>query len=526
MIAFLQIASFLLLVAIAITSIHQPESAPTEEKPIAFSEDWSDYGLPFDMPEMRLFETASRICSIDAYGAVNDGETPSTEAIALAIDDCSENGGGIVRVPAGRFMTGPIRLKSGIRLDIAEGAVLLFSQDPADYLPPVFSRYEGMELYNYSPLIYANGCHDIAITGKGMIDGGGQAWWDWKRWQLSGTKKLYALSDAGIPAEERVFGTIEDGLRPSLIQFVSCERIRLEGFTVKNGPMWTIHPIYSKDILIRDIAIETEGPNNDGIVIDSSKDVLIERVRLDTEDDAIVIKSGVDKDGQRVGIPSENIVIRDCAVGRGNGGVVIGSEMSGGVRNVSVAHCRFDGTKRGFRMKSAPGRGGIVENIWVEDIEMNGILAEAIFLNMFYDSKNVVRPTTADPPVFRNISFKDITCSQANDAISIVGADDSFIRNISFENIRMRSRNGFSMRNVAEARFENIDIQSANRPGIRAANIQNATFANPSSAPSSRPSVIIEGSLSAGISFGTGYPSASVRLGKGARRASVTYTKN
>lgn len=520
----LQAVFLVLFITLAAFSIRQTDGIP-KEKPIAFSEDWGTYALPFAMPPMRLFETPDRVCPIDAYGAIGDGETSNTEAIALAIDDCSGDGGGIVRIPPGHFVTGPIRLESGIRLDIAEGAELLFSQDPADYLPPVFSRYEGMELYNYSPFIYANGCHDIAITGKGLIDGRGQAWWDWKRWQLSGTKKLYALSDAGVPAEERVFGTIEDGLRPSLIQFVNCKRVRLEGFTAKNGPMWTIHPLYSEDILIRDVTIMTEGPNNDGIVIDSSKNVLAEHIRLDTEDDAIVIKSGVDKDGQRVGIPSENIIIRDCSVGHGNGGVVIGSEMSGGVRNVSVARCHFDGTKRGFRMKSAPGRGGIVENIWIEDIEMDGILAEAIFLNMFYDSKNVVRPTTTDPPIFRNISFKNISCSQANDAISIIGADESFIRNISFENIRMQSRSGISMRNVAEARFENINIKAASRPAIRTINVQDTAFANPSLTLPHQPSVLIEGGQSAGISFGTGYSSASVRLGKGVRKAAITYVK-
>jgi polygalacturonase len=525
-ILFLQIASLFLLTILAALYIRQPDNAIPEERPLAFSEDWSAHALPFTMPAIRLFEAPDRICSIDAYGAIGDGETSNTQAIALAIDDCSQDGGGTVRVPAGRFVTGPIRLRSDIRLDISEGAELLFSQDPGDYLPPVFSRYEGMEFYGYSPLIYANGCHDIAITGKGLIDGRGQAWWDWKRWQQASTKRLYALSDAGTPVEERVFGTIEDGLRPSLIQFVNCQRIWLEGFTVKNGPMWTIHPLYSKDILIRDVIVTTEGPNNDGIVIDSSKNVSIERVHLDTEDDAIVIKSGVDKDGQRVGIPSENIVIRDCSVGRGNGGVVIGSEMSGGVRNVSVARCHFDGTKRGFRMKSAPGRGGIVENIWVEDIDMENILAEAIFLNMFYDSKNVVRPTTMDPPIFRRIFFKNITCSQANDAVSIVGASDSFIQDISFQDLRMRSRNGISIRNVAEARFENIEVRTTNRPSVSLSSVRGAIFNNPTQIPSYRPSVFIEGNQSADISFGAGYLPTAVRFGKGAPRTAVSYEKD
>lgn len=494
-----------------------------KERPISFSQEWEPYTLPFAMPPIRLFTFPEHTCLITDYGAIGDGKTMNTRAIALAIDDCAERGGGTVAVPAGHFLTGPIHLKSDIRLDVTEGAELLFSQNPNDYLPVVFSRYEGMELYNYSPLIYAKNCHDIAITGKGVLNGQGQSWWPWKSWQQTTVKKLYALSDAGVAPERRVFGTIDDGLRPSMIQFINCTRAEIQGLTLKNGPMWTLHPLYSDNILIRDVTIVTEGPNNDGIVIDSSKNVLIENVTLDTEDDAIVIKSGLDKDGLRVGKSSENIIIRDCAIGRGNGGIVIGSEMSGDVRNVFVSHCRFDGTKRGFRVKSAPGRGGIVENIWVEDLLMKHVLAEAIFLNMFYDSKNVVRPTTTDPPIFRNFFFKNIDCVFANDAIVLVGAENSLIQNLSFEDVSMRSRNAMTLQHVDGLRLEHFSLRAENRPLISAHDIRNAFFGNPEPFPTPRPLITVSGAQSEAIRFGKSYHAATIRLGNDIRKAAVTY---
>lgn len=486
-----------------------------------FREEWQNDSLPFVMSPLVLFVTPNHLCSIESYGAIGDGITLNTQAFTRAIEDCSNQGGGRVIVPPGTFLTGAIHLKSNIRLDISEGAELLFSQHFDDYLPVVFSRYEGMEYYNYSPFIYANDCHDIAITGKGSINGQGQAWWTWKSWQQGGAKKLYAMASAGIPPEERVFGNEKDGLRPSLIEFVHCERVLVEDVTLRNGPMWTLHPLYSNDILIRNITIETEGPNNDGIVIDSSRNVLVENTNLNTGDDAIVIKSGVDDDGRRVGIPSQDIVIKNCRVGHGNGGVVIGSEMSGDVRNVFVSHCTFDGTKRGFRIKSALGRGGIVENIWAEDIVMNNISAEALFVNMFYDSKNVVRPTTMDPPIIRNLFFKNISCSGANDAIVIVGAENSSPQNLSFENMDFQSKNAIILHNVDGIRIGNFNIQAKSAPLIFANNVKNAHFAYPTTPSRLRPLVRIEGSQSGDIHLEDTYPKNSIRFGGNASKTAV-----
>lgn len=408
----------------------------------------------------------NHLCPIDQYGAISDRTTLNTQAIQKAIEVCAKKGGGSVIIPAGTWLTGPIHLQSSIQLVMEEGAELLFSQNFDDYLPVVLSRYEGMELYNYSPFIYARDCTNVAITGKGTLNGQGSVWWEWKIGQQLGTEKLYRMTQEDVPVEKRVFGTVTDALRPSFLQFINCSNILLEGFTIKNGPMWTIHPVYSSDILMKDITVITEGVNNDGIVIDSSKNVIIDHASLDTEDDAIVIKSGLDQDGWRVGRPSEHIIIRNCRVGRGNGGVVIGSEMSGDVRDVSVSDCLFDGTKRGIRIKSARGRGGVVEKVTVENVTMHNIESEAIVFDMGYASKNSVIPTTDTAPTFRDITLRNIQCTYANTALEITGLPESPLREVVFEKINIKARNGIEASYLQNARFDDILIEAKDHPAI------------------------------------------------------------
>lgn len=435
-----------------------------------------------DLPAFEIPEAGSpgdfpgNTCPIDRYGAIGDGTTMNTEAIASAIDDCASRGGGTVRIPEGRWLTGPIHLRSDIRIELDEGSEILFSQSFADYLPTVFSRYEGMELYNYSPLIYASDCTNIAITGKGVLDGQGSAWWSWKSRQQAGAERLYRMTEDGTPVEQRVFGTEMDALRPSFMQFMNCSGILLDGFTARNGPMWTIHPVYSSDILMRNLSIRTEGVNNDGIVIDSSERVYVENVSLDTEDDAIVIKSGLDTDGRRVGKPSQDISIRNCHVGRGNGGIVIGSEMSGDVRNISVSDCTFDGTKRGIRIKSMKGRGGTVENIRIENISMKNIEKEAILFDMRYESKNVITPTTDALPTFRNISIKNIECDQAGNAIRILGLPESPVLNTVFDTVDIRAKNGATVENVSGMTFKNVTIETEDPTNFHFEKAENILF--------------------------------------------------
>lgn len=400
-------------------------------------------------------------CNVKDYVTPEyDGQT-KTNCINDAISDCAENGGGTVVVPKGKWLTGPIKLESNIDLHLEEGAEVSFSTNFSDYLPVVFSRFEGIELYNYSPLIYAKDCENVAITGKGTLDGQGKAWWSWKREGLqdSGIKKLHKMAQESLPTEERIFGNTDDALRPSFIQFVNCKKILLEDIKIKNGPMWTVHPIYSEDVLIKNISIETpEGVNTDGIAIDSSKNVLIEGCTINSGDDAIALKSGRDKDGLSINRPSENIIVRNCRIIEGHSGVAIGSEMSGGVKNVLIENCKIDRADFGFHIKSVRGRGGSVENILIRDIEINKIKNEIFRLDMQYNRTNNV--SNENLPTFRDIHFKNISCQKAGLAFFLRGLPERPIENVSFENITAYAKQEMKKENVVNEIFKDISIKT------------------------------------------------------------------
>lgn len=390
---------------------------------------------PFPMPSLARPMFPDRATSIADHGAVPGGEVKNTEAIARAIRSVAEAGGGRVVVPAGRWLTGPVHLRSNINLALEAGATLVFSDTMEDYLPPVFTRNGGIELYNYSPLIYARGCENIAITGPGRLDGNAGAWWAWAKKE---SRQPFEMGAAAVPVEKRIFGTPDAAIRPSFIGLVECRNILLEGFTIGSGPNWTIHPIYSENIIIRRVNVQTDGPNNDGIDPDSCRNLLVEYCTFDTGDDCLVLKSGYDQDGRRVGRPTENVVMRHCSSRRGHGGLVIGSEMSGSVRNVYMHDCEFEGTDRVLRIKSRPGRGGVVENVWVEDVVARDLRREVVILNMDYTSD---RNPIADrhPPLFRNIHVRRVAASGAPVGIRITGMDTSLIRDVTFEDVAIVS---------------------------------------------------------------------------------------
>ncbi|MCX6908552.1 MAG: glycoside hydrolase family 28 protein, partial [Verrucomicrobia bacterium] len=321
--------------------------------------------LPFPMTVPTAPEFPARTFDVRDYGAVAGGETLNTKAIAAAIAACAKAGGGRVLVPAGVWLTGPVHLRSKVELHVTESAELRFSRNYSDYLPVVYMQRGGVRCFNYSPLIYACDCTDVAVTGPGTLNGQGDAWWDWKNKQ-PGMKRLFEAGAKGVPVEQRVFGTEQDGVRPPFIQTIDCRNVLLEGFTLRDGPSWNIHPVTCENLIVRKVSVIAKGPNNDGIDPDSCKNVLIEDCLLDTGDDCICLKAGRDQDGWSVGRPCENILIRRCRTKRGHGGVVIGSEMSASVRNVFVHDCEFDGTERGVRIKSLPGRGGFIENVWFQ----------------------------------------------------------------------------------------------------------------------------------------------------------------
>lgn len=415
---------------------------------------------PFPMPQLQRPVFPDRQVSILDHGAVPGGEVKNTAAIAAAIAALDKLGGGRVLVPAGVWLTGPVHLRSNIELRLAKDAVLKFSDVMEDYLPAVFVRLGGIEIYNYSPFIYARGCENIAITGPGRLDGNSRAWWDWKTKE---TRAFFAQGAAGVPVEQRVYGTREAAIRPSFVSFVECKNILLEGFTIGGGPNWTIHPIYSENIIIREVDVLTEGPNNDGIDPDSCRNVLIENCTFSTGDDCVVLKSGYDQDGRRVGRPTENVVMRWCEVKRGHGGLVIGSEMSGSVRNVYLHDSTFEGTDRILRIKSRPGRGGVVENVWVDRVRGQNLRREAVILNMDYTyDPNAI--TDRHPPVFRDIHVKNLVADGAPVAIRITGMESSPIENITFENVRVVAERGVIATHARGLVFRDLSLTIAKGP--------------------------------------------------------------
>ncbi len=415
---------------------------------------------PFPMPELQRPVFPARVVDIRDHGAVAGGEVKNTVAINAAISACAAAGGGRVLVPAGRWLTGPIRLQSRIELHLAAGAELFFSDRFEDYLPPVLVRVGGIECYNYSPLVYARGCSEIAITGPGRLEGNAKAWWGWKTRE---SRALFEMGAAGVPVEQRVFGTEEAAIRPSFVSFVGCDQVLLEGFTIGGGPNWTIHPVYCDNVIIRRVHVLTDGPNNDGIDPDSCRNVLVEHCVFDTGDDCLVLKSGYNEDGWRVARPTENVVMRWCSSKRGHGGLVIGSEMSGDVRNVYMHDCEFEGTDRAVRIKSKRGRGGVVENVWAENIRVKDLQYEVVILNMDYSSDKQ-RLTNERAPLFRNITVRNVTGAGAPAAVRIVGLPDSPIQNVRLENFTVASTRGVIAAHVRDLVFDNLAITPREGP--------------------------------------------------------------
>ncbi len=384
--------------------------------------------------------------SIITYGAKSDGLTDCTDAFAKAIVACNEAGGGKVVVPQGKYLTGAIHLKSNVNLHLLKNAVIVFSTDPKKYLPLVYTRWEGVELMNYSPLIYAYGQENIAVTGEGILDGQGSNdnWWSWKGnkdagWssgmpnQKNARVRLLDMADKGIPVNQRIFGE-GSFLRPNFIEPYMCKNILISGVTFKNSPMWFIHPTLSENITIENVTVVGHGPNNDGCDPESSKDILIRGCKFDTGDDCIAIKSGRNADGRRVNVPSENIVIQHCEMKDGHGGVVLGSEISGSVRNVFVEDCVMDSPNldRALRFKTNSVRGGVIENFFARRITV-GEVAEAVVLVDFNYEEGDAGSFT---PVMKNIVISDVTAKKGKYGLFLKGYERSPITNMRIENCR------------------------------------------------------------------------------------------
>jgi polygalacturonase len=378
----------------------------------------------------------SRDFDIRTFGARGDGERDCTSAFRSAIAECQTAGGGRIVVPAGRFSTGAIRLRTGVELHLEEGATLAFSRDPRQY-PIVMTRFEGIELMNYSPFIYAFEERDIAITGRGTLDGQADAehWWPWKGGaRAAGTQnqnaaraRLSDFSAKGIPVAERVFGG-GSYMRTNFVQPYRCQNVIIDGPTIVNSPMWEINPVLCRNVIVRGLTISSHGPNNDGCDPESCTDVLIERCTFDTGDDCIAIKSGRNEDGRRLNAPSENIVIRDCVMKDGHGGVVIGSEVSGSVRNVFAERCRMDSPRldRVLRLKTNSVRGGVVEHVYMRDVTVGEVSDAILSIDFSYEEGD----TGKFPPVVRDIELRRVSSRRSKHALLLKGYASAPIRDV------------------------------------------------------------------------------------------------
>jgi len=351
---------------------------------------------------VRAPEFPARDFDVTVYGAKGDGTTLNTDAIASAISACAAAGGGRVVVPAGRFLTGAVHLKSNVNLHLAEGSTLLFSTDPAHY-PIVFTRWEGIELMNYSPFVYARKQKNIAITGSGTLDGQGSAehWWSWKGpwggtsehgWkegmpdQRKARAVLFQMAEDRVPVEKRVFGE-GSYLRPAFVQPYDCENVLIEGIKLRGSPFWQIHPVLCRNMIVRGVDIMGHGPNNDGCDPESVDMMLIEHCVFDTGDDCIAVNSGRNEDGRRLATPSQNILIRDCRMKEGHGGVVVGSQISGGARWVFAERCVMDSPDLWYaiRFKNNALRGGLLEDFYYRDIDVGTVSRAAVTCDFNYE---------------------------------------------------------------------------------------------------------------------------------------------
>jgi len=376
---------------------------------------------------------------ITNFGAVADGKTDCRAAMANAMAACVAAGGGRVVVPAGEFLTGAIHLQSNVNLHLETNAVLKFSTDPKAYLPAVFTRFEGTECYNLSPLIYALGQENVAVTGSGTLDGQTDAT-NWLAWKNTAERaKLVKMADDNVPVVQRQFG-VEGHLRPDFIEFNRCRNVMVADVKIRRSPMWEIHPLLCTNVTVRGVDIFSHGANNDGCDPESCCDVLIEKCRFDTGDDCIAIKSGRNNDGRRVGVPSQNIVIRDCTMRDGHAGTAIGSEISGGCSNVFVEDCAMSSSNLvcALRLKSNARRGGVVQNIFMRNVNVGVVKDSVLQIDFLYEegAKGDFKP------VAKNIVLENITVARTPRVLNVrgfPGADISGVRiyHSTFKEIQM-----------------------------------------------------------------------------------------
>ncbi len=421
------------------------------------------------------------------YGAVPDGRTMNTRAFARAVAACEAAGGGTVVFPAGRYLSGSIQLGSNLTLQLDAGATLLYSADPAES-PLVPGRWEGTNVWGHAPLLYANGCENLAIVGRGTIDGQGENWW-WRagreparaaeaRPARAAWLRLLDQIEAGRKTTVADFALAAEFLRPPLIEMYGCRNVLVDGVTVTDSPFWLLHPVYSEHIVVRGVAFVSWGPNGDGIDVDSCRDVRISDCFFSTGDDCIVIKSGKDADGRRVGRPTEFVTVTNCVMYKGHGAIVIGSETAGGVRDVLASNIVARGTERGVRIKSMRGRGGVVENVRCENFIVEDAPHEAIEVTTLY-GPSAPEPISERTPVFRNFAFSHFTVVNAAQVVSIEGLPEMPIRQISLTDITGTGRIGLICEHAAGVELRDVRVGAAVGPPARFTDVRDLVQSPP-----------------------------------------------
>ena len=469
---------------------------------------FSTSSLAYDDPKLPVVALPSfkkDSFNIVKYGAKADGVTLNTKSINTAIAECNKKGGGVVVIPAGLWLTGPIEIKTNVNLHLQKNALLQFTSD-FDQYPLVQGNWEGLpQMRNQSP-VSATNQQNIAITGFGIIDGGGEAWRLVKKDKLTETQWKKLLASGGIVGEDKktwypsekflkgsqlknpgviepgktmeFYNSVKDFLRPNLLVIANCKKILLEGVTFQNSPAWCLHPLMSQDLTVRNITVKNPwfAQNGDGIDLESCKNVLIDNSSFDVGDDGICIKSGRDEAGRKRAMPTQDVIVRNCIVYHAHGGFVIGSEMSGGAKNIYVDNCTFIGTDIGLRFKTTRGRGGVVENIFINNIAMKDIVGEALLFDMYYAAQDPIpaageerappkvetQPVSEATPQFRKFYVKNVVCNGAEKAIFVRGLPEMNVKEIVLEDMVLQAAEGLDMTEGSNISLKNIQLITKN----------------------------------------------------------------
>lgn len=455
--------------------------------------------LPFKMERVARPVIPDLRVSVKDFGGVGDGVTLNTEAFAKAMKHLSDKGGGHLDVPAGIWLTGPIEILSNCDLHVTPNAVIVFDPD-RDLYPIIQTVFEGLDTRRCESPVHAEGARNISITGGGVLDGSGESWRMVKKFKLTevewrklvasggivsrdgsiwypdeGFEKATMFSDMNVPSAdltEEQWNEIKSFLRPNLVSLRNCENVLLEDCSFQNSPCWNVHPLMCKNLIVNRVNIRNPyySQNGDAIDVDSCENVLITNSTFDAGDDGICIKSGKDADGRRRARPCKNLIVDNCTVFHGHGGFTVGSEMSGGVENIKVSNCRFLGTDVGLRFKSKRGRGGVVKNIYINDIYMKDILADAILFDLFYGGKSAVEaaaekdetvnvpavPVDETTPEFRDIYISNVCCNGASRAMLFNGLPEMPVTNINVSDCTITADEGITLRNSQDITFKNV----------------------------------------------------------------------